>query len=129
MSPAFAALGGPLATLLGLGYVAAVDPNVPGHYPTCPFRTLTGLSCPGCGTLRAMHALANGHLGAAAGLNVLAVAALPVLGWLWWRPVRARWRGEPPPRPVPAPLIWGLCCLVVGFGVIRNLPVGAALAP
>jgi hypothetical protein len=24
------------------GYVAAIDPNRPGHYPTCPFLALTG---------------------------------------------------------------------------------------
>ena len=39
-----------------------VDPNQPGHYPTDPFLAITGLYCPGCGTLRALHALARGDL-------------------------------------------------------------------
>lgn len=30
-------------------YVASVDPNASGHYPTCPFLQATGWWCPGCG--------------------------------------------------------------------------------
>ena len=30
-----------------VGYVAAVDPNESGHYPTCPFLAVTGLLLPG----------------------------------------------------------------------------------
>ena len=37
----------------GDGVVAVLDPNEPGHYPTCPFLRLTGLGVPGCGSLAA----------------------------------------------------------------------------
>ena len=30
-------------------------------FPPCMFHRLTGLSCPGCGMQRFVHALANGH--------------------------------------------------------------------
>lgn len=30
-------------------------------FPPCLFHRLTGLSCPGCGMQRFVHALANGH--------------------------------------------------------------------
>ncbi len=30
-------------------------------FPPCPFRTLTGLMCPGCGAQRAIHQVLNGH--------------------------------------------------------------------
>jgi hypothetical protein len=109
--------------------VAQVDPNQPGHYPTCPFFALTGHWCPGCGTLRAMHALTQGDLTAAAGLNVLALASLPVLGLIWLRWARRSWTGAPRARPAPAALIATLAIGALLFGLIRNLPFGAALAP
>jgi hypothetical protein len=109
--------------------VALVDPNQPGHYPTCPFFAVTGHWCPGCGSLRAMHALTRGDVAAAAGLNVLALASLPVLALMWLRWVRRSWTGAPRAQPAPAALIWALAVGVLLFGVIRNLPFGAALAP
>jgi uncharacterized protein DUF2752 len=48
-------------------------------YPGCLFAGLTGLYCPGCGTLRAIHALLHGNLAGAFGYNPLFTAALPVM--------------------------------------------------
>ena len=128
-----ARLGGPLSALAAgvaaFAVVGLVDPNQPGHYPTCPFFALTGHFCPGCGSLRAMHALTQGDLAGAAGLNVLALASLPVLAVIWLGWVRRRWTGAPRAQPAPAALIWALAVGVLVFGVIRNLPFGAALAP
>lgn len=39
-----------------------VEPSS-GLYPRCPFKMVTGLSCPGCGTQRALHALFSGNPG------------------------------------------------------------------
>jgi Protein of unknown function (DUF2752) len=120
----------PWAVLAGVaavaGYVAAIDPNRPGHYPTCPFLALTGYYCPGCGTLRMIHALAHGHLAHGAGLNPLAFALLPPLGWLW-----LRWaRGRPFPHRILRPsLVTAYAVVIVAFWVVRNLPFGHALAP
>ena len=41
-----------VGALGGLAYIARFDPNRAGHYPLCPFKFVTGLDCPGCGTLR-----------------------------------------------------------------------------
>jgi hypothetical protein len=79
-------------------YVRAVDPNVPGHYPGCPTQLLLGIDCPGCGGLRAVHALANGDIAAAADHNILALVALPVVIVLWVMWVRRAWR-DPAPAP------------------------------
>lgn len=120
----------PWAVLAGAagvaGYVAAVDPNLPGHYPTCPFLALTGYYCPGCGTLRMLHALAHGHVAQAAGLNPLALAMLPPLGWLW-----VRWaRGRPVTSRILRPsLAIAFAAVIVIYWVVRNLPFGHALAP
>jgi hypothetical protein len=117
------------ATAAVVGLVAVVDPNESGHYPSCPFLSLTGLACPGCGSLRGVHALAHGDLFAAVSFNALMVAAVPVLAWLWLRWVHRCRTGAPRPRPVPAAVLWSFAVVVVVFGVARNLPFGAALAP
>lgn len=128
-----ARLAGPAGVLAAaaaaFAVVALVDPNQPGHYPTCPFLALTGHFCPGCGSLRAMHALTNGDLAGAVGLNVLAVASLPVLAVIWLRWVRRGWTGTSRGHPAPAVLIWALAVGALLFALVRNLPFGAALAP
>jgi len=147
-----AALGGPLGLaalgVAGTAYVAVVDPGRPGHYPGCPFLALTGWWCPACGGLRCVHALTRGDLAAAAHDNLLVLAGLVLAVPLWLRWTarvwlardavgQARERHAPPDgpgrrRPSPAALrtaAWLAAALVVAFTVLRNLPVGAALAP
>ena len=82
--------------LAATAYVAFVDPNQPGHFPLCPFKEITGLDCPGCGGLRAVHALTHGDLGTALDQNLLVtvlVLPLAVAAWVAWvlrcRPGRA----------------------------------------
>jgi hypothetical protein len=43
--------------------------------PACPFRSITGIPCPTCGTTRAAVALLNGRVGDALAINPLATAA------------------------------------------------------
>lgn len=122
-----------LAVLLALGaafaFLHLFDPVGSGLYPPCLFRAATGLFCPGCGTARAFHALANGDLAAALRWNALAVLLLPPLllfqAALFVRPSLGQGRR------FPAALVWLLAVVTVAFGVLRNLPVEpfAALAP
>ena len=111
-------------------YVAAVDPNHPGHYPVCPFLRITGWWCPACGGLRCVHALSRGELPTALHDNALAVAAClaAVALWLRWTWRTARGLRTPPPR-VGARTAAGLVVLVLAFTVLRNLPLGSVLAP
>ena len=117
------------AALAATAYVGTVDPNQSGHYPTCPFLFLTGRYCPGCGSLRAVHALAHGDVGAALGLNVLTVLGVVVLAGIWARWAARSWRGEQRSTVAPRWVHYALLVVVVVFGVVRNLPFGAALAP
>jgi hypothetical protein len=129
-----AAVWRPAVVLAGaaaaFAFVGAVDPEEPGHYPTCPFLAVTDLWCPGCGSLRALHALAHGDVAAAVDRNVLTVAAVPVLGAFWVLWVRRTVTGRPrSDRAAPAAALWALLVVVVFFWVLRNTGPGAWLAP
>lgn len=104
--------------------LAVRDPNQPGSYGLCPFKAVTGLDCPGCGTLRAVHALTRADVAQAAGLNVLALALLPVVlvAWVVWLRAGLDGRGHPG-LTLPAPLVRVLPWVVGVFWVVRNLPV------
>jgi hypothetical protein len=88
----------PLATLAasvaGLAYLAAVDPNQPGHYPLCPTRALFGVDCPGCGVMRGMHDLVTGDVRGALDHNLLLVFLVPLAVVLWVRWLVRSWRGQ-----------------------------------
>ncbi|MFD0339251.1 DUF2752 domain-containing protein [Streptomyces sp. NPDC127117] len=121
---------GVLAVVVGaFGYVGAVDPNQPGHYPLCPLLRFTGLYCPGCGGLRSAHAVAHGDIAAALGSNALAVVGYAAFAVLWavWA-VRA-WRGRPMSIAAKPAVWWGIGSVLLIFSVVRNLPIGSALAP
>ena len=127
------ALRAPLATagvaLAATTYVGLVDPNQSGHYPTCPFLFITGYYCPGCGSLRAVHALTHGDVGAAVGLNVLTVVGIVAAAVVWGRWMLRAWRGQPRTRVAPAWTIYLVLGVVVVFWIVRNLTMGEALAP
>lgn len=55
------------------------DPSFDRFFPSCPFYTLTGMFCPGCGSQRAFHELLHGHIFNAAGHNVLFVLFTPLI--------------------------------------------------
>ena len=104
----------------GLVYAAHLflhDPEGGGFLP-CPFRTLTGLLCPGCGSQRALHDLLHGRLGEALGHNGLLVMSVPLLGVQWgW----SRWMSPERPLHTRNAVVYGWALLCVGFGIGRNL--------
>ena len=109
--------------------VLVVDPNEAGHYPTCPFLAVTGEFCPGCGALRAVHALTHGDIGTALGLNVLVVLSVVPLAVMWAQWWRRSWTGARRTTAAPAALLWSLLVVVVLFGILRNIPAFDWLAP
>ncbi|MFC5830877.1 DUF2752 domain-containing protein [Nonomuraea insulae] len=121
-----------VAALTGavFAFVGTINPNEPGHYPTCPFLWLTGLYCPGCGTLRTIHALAHLDPVAALGLNPLAMAMIPFLLFWWGRWVVRTLQGRPRRTTLAHPAwLWAFIGVVMVYWVVRNLPFGAFLAP
>jgi len=122
--------------VVGVAGVAAAtllhvrDPSVDGAYGSCPFLELTGRPCPGCGGLRAVSALTHGDVVGALSSNLLAVGLVVILivAWVAWvvRPSR----GTDARMLVMSDRALVLVLVVaLAFGVVRNLPWGAGLAP
>lgn len=73
----------PVLCLAGaLWVLREFEPRGQFFYPRCWLYVWTGIQCPGCGGLRATHALLNGDLAAAWRLNPLVVLLAPVAGWV-----------------------------------------------
>lgn len=110
-------------TLAALVYLWLFNPASSGLYPPCPFRALTGLNCPGCGTLRGLHQLLHGHPLAALDLNPLMILALPFMIYIFLSYALVAVRGRGLPRVfIPPALIWAMLWVILGFWVLRNLP-------
>jgi uncharacterized protein DUF2752 len=110
-------------SVLGLLYLL-FNPSTSSTFPTCPFLALTGCSCPGCGSLRALHQLTRGHLLITLGLNPFMVLSLPFIGYFFVSCAMLAFVGRPLRtffvRPV---VIWALLGTILFYWVLRNIPV------
>jgi hypothetical protein len=108
----------------------AFDPARYSFYPFCVFHRTTGMLCPGCGGLRAVHQLLHGHFVEAFRFNALFIASLLFLGCYGVLRLRARLAKRPGPR---LHVAWSVLALalVVLFGILRNFPFASniGLAP
>ncbi|MEU8897652.1 DUF2752 domain-containing protein [Nocardia sp. NPDC048505] len=128
------ALGAPLLTAAaGIGAVALLhfrDPHVEGSYGFCPLYALSGIYCPGCGGMRAVHNLTDGRIIDSLHSNLIAIPLLATFAFfvgLWT--VRA-WQGRRMTVPqVNRPLLVVLLIVIVIYSVLRNTPWGTWLAP
>ena len=112
-----------LLLIAGAVYLFVFEPGRSGFFPVCPFRLVTGLQCPGCGTTRALHELMHGHLLAAFMLNPLLLLALPFLLYAFLRYSVIVLRGRVPRHnALPAPYIYAIFFVIVGFWIFRNTP-------
>ncbi|HCQ38607.1 MAG TPA: DUF2752 domain-containing protein [Verrucomicrobiales bacterium] len=120
-------LGLVVVGLLGVFHLKENDPETDGTFlPPCSFHEVTGLHCPGCGGTRAGHALANFRLGDAFKKNALLVVLLPFLvvgigleGAAWLK--GPTYRG--PRVRLPGGLAWWLLGGILGFWILRNVPL------
>lgn len=107
--------------IMGLTWILPVGESK--LYPRCTFKQATGLDCSGCGSTRAVSALAHGQIGQAFAYNALLMLTLPILSWWFLHCLvygisgRRLW-----PRDIGVKWIWLLPVLIILFSVIRNLP-------
>ena len=119
-----------LVAMLGAGAVLfCFDPASVRLFPSCFFHLATGLHCPGCGGTRAMHQLLHGHVLTAFHLNALLVVSLPLIGWQIISVAAGKFRQAPKVPSLSAHWLWLFLALAIAFGVLRNLPAFAWLAP
>ena len=112
----------------GIAYALFVQ--LTGWGIPCPFHAITGLYCPGCGVSRFCLALLRLDFPAAARSNAALLAMLPlgtaVLAAGVVKYIRtgerrlSRWQNV---------LVWGMIAVFLLFGILRNLPAFAFLAP
>ncbi len=96
------------------------DPS-DNFFPRCPFLSLTGYQCPGCGSQRAIHALLHGDMATAWHFNAILLVFIPVVAALlvaeikrekWSRfyaNVNSRW------------MIWGATIVLLMWWILRNI--------
>jgi uncharacterized membrane protein YhdT len=119
------AFGVVILATAGLLYVRFFNPSAPGSlYPSCPFNSLTGLYCPGCGMTRGLHQLTHGHFLTALHYNALMLLLLPFAAYalVAYALVAARGRGLPLPFTRPA-YVTALFWIMLAFWIVRNIPV------
>lgn len=117
------------AALAVAGAVQLVFDPFRTHLPLCLLHQLTGLDCPGCGAIRAVHSLLAGDLLMALRSNLLITLAIPstAIGLGVWAVRRARGlRTQLLPSRTSLLVLAGLALL---FTVLRNLPAFWFLAP
>ena len=109
--------------IAGAVYLFLFEPGKSGFFPACPFRLLTGFTCPGCGTTRALHQILHGHLDTAFTLNPLLLLAVPFLLFALLRySVIVMRGGVPRPNALPAPYIYAIFFIILSFWIFRNTP-------
>ncbi len=107
------------AALLAVYFAA--DPSAQRWMPVCVLRQTTGVSCPGCGTQRAVHALLHGDIAAAWGFNALFVVLIPVVAFLVWVETQRRRRPQLYMRVYGKWTAVAAIAVLAGWMLLRNL--------
>ena len=107
------------------GFLFFFNPASPANqfFPKCPFRLLTGMQCPGCGSTRACYQLLHLHPVAAFKLNPLFMLTLPFIVYGFLGYTKSAITGRPQRRLfVPSFYLWAWLVLMIFFWVFRNTP-------
>jgi len=113
----------PVAAALGVLYL--YNPLAVSFYPRCLLYVFTGIYCPGCGVLRATHALLHGRILTALDYNALYVVALPFLVYAIAAQLSRAVLGRPvlPTRTLSGRQARAIFWVFILFTLLRNLPI------
>ncbi len=113
-----------LAMAVGAVCLYVLEPGKSRLLPVCPFRALTGFTCPGCGSTRGMHQLLHGNFLAAFEFNPLLLLALPFLLYALFSYSHRVMNGQPAQPNALAPKdIYTIFGVILFFWVFRNTPL------
>ncbi|MDD4143546.1 MAG: DUF2752 domain-containing protein [Prolixibacteraceae bacterium] len=105
-------------TLAGFLYV--FDPAVCKIFPPCPFYTITGLYCPGCGSQRALHDILHLDMAGASANNILVIPAIMVFIYhLLCLTIKPKHQNILYHKSSP----WIVLGIIIIFWILRNIPV------
>jgi hypothetical protein len=108
---------------VGSAYLYIFEPGKSGFFPGCPFRALTGFSCPGCGSTRGLHCLLHGDVIAAFEFNPLLILSLPFLFYALVRYTSAAMHNRPIKwNQLNSIYVWLVLAVTLSFWVFRNTP-------
>ncbi|MFH1074517.1 MAG: DUF2752 domain-containing protein [Candidatus Firestonebacteria bacterium] len=117
------AIGLIIIFLVLTGMLFFFSPGEGSLYPPCPTHYLTKFSCPGCGSLRAVHNLLHGNIKAAFFFNPLIVLALPLLAvWFLLYLLKLFLKVKLPKITVKPAVFWLIISAIILFMILRNLP-------
>jgi hypothetical protein len=116
------ALIGTAGALLAAAILYLLNPLQQLGWLRCPVQLTTGFYCPGCGSLRAIHALLHGDLFGALDLNLLAVVALPILLGIGILAIFRGLQGDRFILRVSPRVSWSIFWIILLFTIARNLP-------
>jgi hypothetical protein len=110
-------------TVIGVASLALLDPAETTFIPMCPCRLLTGLYCPGCGSLRAIHAITQLRIDRALGYNPLLVLFVPLFIWFFAANLATACLGPDKIKSsIPPAFAKSLLLIILAYFVIRNIP-------
>lgn len=115
--PGWYAVAVAAVALAALTALFSFDPGTTRGFLPCPFRAITGLLCPGCGSQRAMHDLLHGNFTEAFQHNAALVIAIPLLGVQWLVPRLIGKENDPTTRNY---IVYSWLVLIVAWGILRN---------
>lgn len=101
-----------------------INPSTFAYTPKCPFYSLTGLHCPGCGSQRAIHEMLHGNIWGGLQHNFLILFAVFIISYKFYVSSISSNKKHPKTNLLQhnaAP--WLILALVIGFWVLRNLPL------
>lgn len=100
------------------------DPTASAIFPKCPFYSLTGFYCPGCGSQRAVHQLLNGNIVEGFRHNYLIALLLIVLLYEAYLYVMNVFFNKNIPNFLhKSKVTLGILVIVLMFWVLRNVDV------